>query len=73
MQQKNNIILIIKTITNMKKALTVFTLCFLAVLQMNAQRSWEPLSNNDASVASETVVYGTLQDASGNQVVPAEY
>lgn len=56
----------------MKKALTVFTLCFLAVLQMNAQRSWEPLSNNDASVASETVVYGTLQDASGNQVVPGE-
>ncbi len=52
----------------MKKALSILTLCFLAVLQMSAQRNWTPLTNNDASVSSETVVYATLQDAAGNPV-----
>ena len=53
----------------MKKALSILTLCFLAVLQMSAQRNWTPLTNNDASVSpSETVVYATLQDAEGNPV-----
>ncbi len=54
----------------MKKALSIFTLCLLAVLQMSAQRDWTPLANDDPSVAAETVVYATLQDASGNQVAP---
>ena len=65
-----NIYLITKTIINMKKALSIFTLCLLAVLQMSAQRDWTPLANDDPSVAAETVVYATLQDASGNQVAP---
>lgn len=52
----------------MKKALSILTLCFLAVLQMSAQRNWTPLTNNDASVSSETVVFATLQDADGNPV-----
>ena len=53
----------------MKKALSILTLCFLAVLQMSAQRNWTPLTNNDASVSSETVVYATLQDAEGKKKV----
>ena len=52
----------------MKKALSILTLCFLAVLQMSAQRNWTPLPNNDHSVSSETVVFATLQDAAGNPV-----
>lgn len=54
----------------MKKALSIFTLCLLAVLQMSAQRNWTPLTNANGSVAAETAVYATLQDASGNQVAP---
>lgn len=56
----------------MKKALSIFTLCLLAVLQMSAQRDWTPLANDDPSVAAETVVYATLLDASGNQVAPGD-
>ncbi|MGM9708005.1 MAG: T9SS type A sorting domain-containing protein [Prevotella sp.] len=56
----------------MKKAISIFTLCLLAVLQMSAQRDWTPLTNDDGSVTAETVVYATLQDASGNQVAPGK-
>ncbi|MGN0233452.1 MAG: hypothetical protein ACI4B5_03395, partial [Bacteroidaceae bacterium] len=56
----------------MKKVLSFLALCLLGVLQMSAQRDWTPLTNDDASVAAETVVYATLKDASGNQVAPGD-